>query len=176
MACSHTHTHIERFLICFSLDLLPEHLLFLFLLFSFCFFPLPPPSVPLLSLPHPLFLHPFLSFSLSLSVIHHQKDVKVRRLGLKGRQKCDQNIPNNHTSYKLGQAMPLRASQVVLVLKSLPASGGDIRDMDSIPGSGISPGGGSGSPLLCSCLENPLDRGAWQATVHRVAKSRSRLK
>ena len=139
MACSHTHTHIERFLICFSLDLLPEHLLFLFLLFSFCFFPLPPPSVPLLSLPHPLFLHPFLSFSLSLSVIHHQKDVKVRRLGLKGRQKSDQNIPNNHTSYKLGQAMPLRASQVVLVLKSLPASGGDIRDMDSIPGSGIIP-------------------------------------
>ena len=79
---------------------------------------------------------------------------------MKGRQNCDQNIPNNHTSYKLGQVMPLRASQVVLVLKSLPANGGDVRDLGSIPGSGISPGGGSGSPLLYSRLENPLDREA----------------
>ena len=44
--------------------------------------------------------------------------------------------------------------------------------VDSIPGSGISPGGGNGNPLQCSCLENPMDRGAWWTTVHRVAKSR----
>ena len=63
------------------------------------------------------------------------------------------------------------ASQVVLVLKNLPASAGDIRDVGLIPGSGRSPGGGNGNPLQYSCLENPMDREAWQATVHRVAKS-----
>ena len=45
----------------------------------------------------------------------------------------------------------------------------------SIPGSGRPPGGGDGTPLQCSCLENPMDRGAWWATVHEVAKSRTRL-
>ena len=49
-------------------------------------------------------------------------------------------------------------------------------DLDSIPRSGRSPGGGSGFPLQYSCLENPVDRGAWQATVHGVAKNRTRLK
>ena len=44
-------------------------------------------------------------------------------------------------------------------------------DAGLIPGSGISPGGGHGNPLQFSCLENPMDRGAWRATVHRVAKS-----
>ena len=53
---------------------------------------------------------------------------------------------------------------------------GDIRDMGSIPGSGRSPGGGPGNPLQYSCLENPMDRGARQATVHGVAKSRTQLK
>ena len=51
-------------------------------------------------------------------------------------------------------------SQVVLVAKNLPTNAGDTRDADSIPGSGRSPGGGHGSPLQCSCLENPTDRGA----------------
>ena len=55
------------------------------------------------------------------------------------------------------------ASQVVLVVKNLPAKAGDIRDMGSIPGSGRSPGGGHGNPLQYSCLENSMDRGAWQA-------------
>ena len=45
-------------------------------------------------------------------------------------------------------------------------------DWGSIPGPGRSPGEGDGNPLQCSCLENPMDRGAWQAIVHRVAKSR----
>ena len=53
---------------------------------------------------------------------------------------------------------------------------GDIREAGSIPGSGRSPGEGHGNPLQCSCLENVMDRGAWQITVHRVAKSRTQLK
>ena len=53
------------------------------------------------------------------------------------------------------------ASQVVLVVKNLPANAGDVRDVSSIPGSGRSPGGGHGHPLQYSCLENPMDRGAW---------------
>ena len=63
-------------------------------------------------------------------------------------------------------------SQVVLVVKNLPAKAGDIRDVGSVPGLGRFPGGVDGDPLLYSCLENPMDRGAGQATVHRVTKSR----
>ena len=61
------------------------------------------------------------------------------------------------------------------VVKNLPASAGDIRDVGSIHGLGRSPGAGNGNPLHYSCLENSLDRGAWQATVHGVAKSWTRL-
>ena len=56
-------------------------------------------------------------------------------------------------------------------VKNPPANTRDMRDEGSIPGSGRSPGGGNGNPLQYSHLENPMDRGAWQATVHRVAKS-----
>ena len=66
--------------------------------------------------------------------------------------------------------------QVVLVVKNLYANAGNVRDMNLIPGSGRSPGEGRGNPLQYSCLQNPLDRGAWQATVHWVAKSWRRLK
>ena len=62
------------------------------------------------------------------------------------------------------------------MVKNLPVSVGDIRDADSIPGSGRFPEGGSDNPLQYSCLENPMDRGASWATVHRVTKSRTRLK
>ena len=62
------------------------------------------------------------------------------------------------------------------MVKNPPANAGDIRDMDLILGSGISTGGGHGNPLQYSYLENPMDRGAWRATVHRVAKSQTRLK
>ena len=68
------------------------------------------------------------------------------------------------------------ASQVVLVVKNPPANAGDVREVGLILGSGRSPGGGHGNPLQYSCLENPMDRGAWQATVHRVAKSQTWLK
>ena len=69
------------------------------------------------------------------------------------------------------ECLALWASQVALVVKNLPASAGDIRDSGSIPGLGRSPGEGNGNPLQYSCLENPMDREAWQAIVHRVAKS-----
>ena len=52
----------------------------------------------------------------------------------------------------------------------------NVGDLGSIPGLGISPGGRNGNPLQYSCLENSMDRGAWQATVHRVTKSRTQLK
>ena len=64
----------------------------------------------------------------------------------------------------------MRASQVALVVKNLPASAGDARDMGSIPGLGRSPGVRNGNLLQYSCLENPMDSGAWQATVHGVAE------
>ena len=57
------------------------------------------------------------------------------------------------------------------MVKNLPASAGDKRGAGLIPGLGRSPGGGCGNPLQCCCLENPTDRGAWQAMVHRVTKS-----
>ena len=63
------------------------------------------------------------------------------------------------------------ASQVALVVKNLPANAGDIRDVGSIPGLGRFLGGGHGNPLQYSCLENPIDREAWWATVHRAAKN-----
>ena len=63
-----------------------------------------------------------------------------------------------------------RASQVVLVVKNLPANAGDIRDAGSIPGLGRFSGEGNGPPFQYSCLENPMDRGAWQAIVHEIIK------
>ena len=68
------------------------------------------------------------------------------------------------------------ASQMVLVVKNPPTNAGDVRDAGSIPGSGRFPGGGDGNPLQYSCLENPMDRRAWRATVHKVTESQTRLK
>ena len=62
---------------------------------------------------------------------------------------------------------------MVLVVKNLPANAGDVRDVGSIPGWGRSPGEEHGNPFLYSCLENPMDRGAWQGIVCRVAKSQT---
>ena len=66
-----------------------------------------------------------------------------------------------------------RASQVVLVVKNLPANAGDLRDVGSIPGLGRSPKVGNGKLLQYSCLENPMNRGAWWATVQGVEKSQT---
>ena len=67
------------------------------------------------------------------------------------------------------------ASQMALVIKNLPANAGDPKDSVSIPGLGRSPGEGNGNPLQYSCLETPMDRGAWWATVRRITKSQTRL-
>ena len=63
------------------------------------------------------------------------------------------------------------AFQVVLVVKNPPANVGDVRNVSSFPELRRTPGGGQGTPLQYSCLENCMDRGAWWATVHRVTKS-----
>ena len=56
------------------------------------------------------------------------------------------------------------------MVKNWPVNAGGVRDSGLIPGSGRSPGGGHGNPLQHSCLENPMDRGAWWATVHGVTE------
>ena len=62
------------------------------------------------------------------------------------------------------------------VVKNPPAKLGSAGDVGSIPGLGISPGGGHGNPLQYSCLENPMDKGAWQAAAHRVTQSQTQLR
>ena len=61
------------------------------------------------------------------------------------------------------------------VVKNLPANAGNLRDAGSVPRSRRSHGGGNGNPLQYSCMGNPMDRGAWQATIHGVTKSQKRL-
>ena len=80
---------------------------------------------------------------------------------------CYYIITSRH--HKLG------ASQLVLVVKNSAANSGDTREVGLIPGLGRSPDG-HGNPLQYSCPENPMYRGAWQAKVHGVAKSQTRLK
>ena len=76
-------------------------------------------------------------------------------------------IPSPNLPFKY---LPTRGFPMVK-WQSPPASAGDTGDDGSIPGSGRSPGGGNDNPLQYSCLGSPMDRGAWQATVHEVAKS-----
>ena len=76
-------------------------------------------------------------------------------------------------SRKMNRSSEKWASQVVLGVKNPPANAGDVRDVGSIPGLGRSPGGGHGNSLQSSCLENPMDRGAWQAIVCGVTESRT---
>ena len=59
------------------------------------------------------------------------------------------------------------------MVKNLPDNAGDVRDLGSIPELGRSPGEGNGNPIQYSCLENPMDREAWWAIVHRVAMSQT---
>ena len=61
------------------------------------------------------------------------------------------------------------------MVKNLPANAEDARDTGPVPELGKCPGKGNSNPLHCCCLENSMDRGAWQATVHGVAKSRAQL-
>ena len=83
---------------------------------------------------------------------------------------------NNSMDMNLSRLQEIvRASQVVLVVKNPPANAGDARDVSSIPKSGRSLGEGNVNPLQYSCLENPMDKGAWWARVHGVVKSRTQL-
>ena len=70
----------------------------------------------------------------------------------------------------------MRVSQVVLVVKNLPSSAGDVRNVGSIPGLGRSPGVGNGNPLQYSCMENSMVRGVWWAAVCGITKSQTQLK
>ena len=79
------------------------------------------------------------------------------------------------TKHLLGAYCVIGASQMALVVKKLLASAGRLRDTGLIPVSGRSPGGGPSNPLQYSCLENLMDRGAWQAAVQRVAQNHARL-
>ena len=78
---------------------------------------------------------------------------------------------NNHSKGICHLSPQMMASQVVLVVKNLLANAGNVRDTGSIPGSGRSHGGEHGSPRQYSCLENPMDRGAWWTTVQGDTKS-----
>ena len=76
------------------------------------------------------------------------------------------NSSSNNTNGNTSYLMELWASQLMLVVRNPPANAGDIRDTGSVPVSRRSPGRGNSNPLQYSCLENPMDRGAWQAIVH----------
>ena len=78
-------------------------------------------------------------------------------------------VSEHHTQWSTG------AAQVVPAAKSLPATAGDGGDLRSVPGLGRSPAGGHGNTPQYSCLENPMDGGAWWATVHEVTKSWTQL-
>ena len=75
--------------------------------------------------------------------------------------------------FKKANFKKIKPHLVAFVAKNPADSAGDARDMGSIPVSGRSPGVGNGNPLQYSCLENPMDRGVWRATVHGVAKSQT---
>ena len=81
-------------------------------------------------------------------------------------------IPTDYILYMVMYMFPCH-SHMALVVKKLPVNAGDIRDAGLISGLGRSPGEGNGNPLQCSCLENPMDRGAWRAMAHRVTQSRT---
>ena len=76
-----------------------------------------------------------------------------------------------HLAYVKYYASPFWASQVALVVKNQPADAKDARDMSSVPGLERFPGGVCSNSLQYSCLENPMDSGTWQATVHGITES-----
>ena len=82
----------------------------------------------------------------------------------KGEKEVDVRMVTNILRFKGFTISIEGASQVVLMVNNSPATAGDIRDTCSIPGLGRSPGERKGNPLHYSCLETPMDRGAWQAT------------
>ena len=100
-----------------------------------------------------------------------------REKALESAEGIRQHVP--HTLHLTSTTATDGAPQVALVVKNPPASAGDggvIKDAGFTPGLGRSPGGGQGNPLQYSCLENSMDRGAWQAMIVKTAKSRTQLK
>ena len=85
------------------------------------------------------------------------------------------SFPSHHTLHCLILFFPTQGFPDGSVVKNPPVNAGDTGDAGSSPRSGKSPGERNGNLLQCSCLENPMDRGAWQATVHGVAQSQTRL-
>ena len=75
--------------------------------------------------------------------------------------------------YHYDKVSLLRASQVMIVVKNLPANEGDVREVGLIPRMRRSPAGGHSNPLQYSCLENPTNGGTWQAIVYRVTQSQT---
>ena len=111
-------------------------------------------------------------FFLTVYPIHYQTQINCHFLRKPSLNLI--NITSWHFILFLVSTDSTVTSQVARVVKNLPAEARDTRDDGSIPGSwGRSPGGRRGNPLQYSCLENPMDRGAWWAIIHRVAKSRT---
>ena len=106
--------------------------------------------------------------------IHHDQVVFIPRCKVVSIYTYQFTHHTNETKDK--NHMIISIDRLLLVVKNLPANAGDVTDAGSILGSERSPGGGNGNALQYSCLENPMGRGAWGATVHRVAKSQTRLK
>ena len=91
------------------------------------------------------------------------KKPKVTSYGIEGKPKIQIKVTSK------------RDFTVGIMVKNLPVNAEGARDMSSIPGLGRSPGVGNGNPPKCSCLENSMDRGAWEATIHGVTKSWTQL-
>ena len=105
-----------------------------------------------------------------------------------GVAKSRTRLSDFHFTFTRGQSLTVIDALLLLIRMMISSINGvpggsvskesacNVGDLGSIPESGRSPGGGNGNPLQHSCLENPMDGGAWQATVHEVAKSQTRLK
>ena len=111
--------------------------------------------------------------------------VCVRRRGIEGKREADKQDMNSFLEWKsqglssnglITKTALFFFCHTVFWVSPVPASAGDVRDTGPVPGSGRSPGGGHDNPLQYSGLENPMDRGSWQAIVHGVAKSQTWLK
>ena len=115
----------------------------------------------------------------SLGVCHYKPTLKVKQI----RQPLERWIMKNFGAYLKTTTMEnrrdcFRSPSLPLkgpVAKNPPANAGDLGDASSIPGLGRSPGGGNGNPLQYSCLENPMDRGAWRPIAHRITEDQTRL-
>ena len=119
--------------------------------------------------------------SVSASVLNNEYSglisFRIDWFGIFAVQGTLRSLLQHHSSKaSILQCSAMVNSWVVLVVKNLPAKARDTGDLGLIPGSGRSPGGGNGNTLQYSCLENPTDRGALKAMVHRVTKSWTQLK